>query len=117
MMIFGAARLRNGHHHAGMGASRSDDIRRVERLAATRARVSPSGVGVAVARHPPGGPLSCRASDGRLFAWVEVRPPAGDHPEDEAVAAALERHAAALPGDRLLALEAAGPLPWPLGEP
>ncbi len=90
--------------------------RAAERRAAARAHASASGIGVAVVDHAgatSGLPAAwrCRASDGRLFAWVGVLV------DDDAlgaadVEAAVEAFAARLPEhDRLLALEARSPLP------
>ncbi len=97
-----------------------DQARNAERRAAARARTSESGIGAAVVeRSAPvagsPGPWRCRLSDGRLFAWVGIL--VGD---DDIAAAevedAIEAYALALPpGDRLLALEARSPLPYPLG--
>ena len=90
--------------------------RAAERRAAARAHASPSGIGVAVVDRGgavAGMPVAwrCRASDGRLFAWVGVLA------DDAAlVAADVEEWVEALaeglpPHDRLLALEARSPLP------
>lgn len=90
--------------------------RAAERRAAARAHASPSGIGVAVVERASavaGDPVAwrCRASDGRLFAWVgvladDVALDAGDVEQRvEALAGGLPSH------DRLLALEARSPLP------
>lgn len=101
-----------------MGSEPFEDIRLVERRAVARAAVSPSGIGVAVVRAvdgAAGGPprLSCRVSDGSLFAWLELEP-ADAAATPSSLESAVEHWAADLPvDDRLLALERLSPLRFP----
>lgn len=99
---------------------RFTDIRLVERRAAARAGVSPSGIGVAVADRMPtqesGLPRwRCRLSDGRLFAWLELElEPAQAALTPSQLEQGVERWAVALPAeDRLLALESLSPVRFP----
>jgi hypothetical protein len=97
-----------------MDVTGQDDIRAVERRAAARARLSPGGIGAAVAERSGVDPdgrehLRVRISDGRYFGWLAVIAGSGSA-DPEAVEQAVERRAADLPEtDRLDATEALSP--------